>query len=124
MNKVSKHQVDFEELGFQLMRPGKVYNSGVNVNRKRFVSWFGTDAFIVLIIWKFLFKSRWMECINQHKPEHLLWARNYMKTYATEANISSNFGGVDEKTIRKWVWFYICGIADLSCRVVSYFIIV
>ena len=29
------------------------------------------------------------------------------------------YGGVDEKTVRKWVWFYVQGISELASKAVS-----
>ena len=53
-------------------------------------------------------------------PAHLLWALSFMKTYATEENMASFFGGVDEKTMWKGVWFYANGISEMASKVVSF----
>ena len=97
--------INFEELGFGFMRPGKTISERIGYQNRRFKGWFGTDAFIVAIIWKNLFKMSRMAHIRTPNPVHLLWALNFIQTYATEENMASLFGGVDEKNMRKWVWF-------------------
>ena len=52
-------------------------------------------------------------------PSHLLWALYFMKNYETKSEDVTNFDGVDEKTLRKWVWFYVKGISKLASNVVS-----
>ena len=45
---------------------------------------------------------------------------HFLKVYATEENNASHVGA-DEKTFRKWVWFYAECIANLERNVVSAF---
>jgi hypothetical protein len=49
---------------------------------------------------------------------HLLWALMWMKTYAKESTLSSA-AGVDEKTFRKWMHFFVDAISNLEYKVVS-----
>jgi hypothetical protein len=65
--------------------------------------------------------SCWRMCQHKDektKPEHLLWALKFMKTYATEENLAKEFG-VTRKTLRKWIWATIEGIAKCRKQVVS-----
>ena len=65
--------------------------------------------------------SGWMYSnLTKPNPIHLFWALNFLKNYETESVCASKFGGVDEKTLRKWVWIYIKGIASLASQVVSF----
>jgi hypothetical protein len=72
------------------------------------------------ITWRKLHKSGWLEFAGSRgpKPEHLLWAFMWLKAYHTE-DIGSALAGVDEKTFREKVWFYVEGIARLDTDVVS-----
>ena len=45
------------------------------------------------------------------KPKHLLWALIFLKTYTTESSLLVAIG-VDEKTLRKWIFIIIYAISD------------
>ena len=110
---------DFEDLAFEKMRPGKTNNRSAIFSRRRFRSWFGTDPFIVSLIWEMLHMFGWHSKTTKANPFHLLWALNFMKNYETESECAIKFANVDEKTLRKWVWFYVTGISRLASNVVS-----
>ena len=110
---------DFEDLAFKTMRPGKKNRKNVGFSGRRFRSWFGTDPLIVQLIWRMLYESRWLFKGYFAKPIHLLWSLHFLKNYETESENASIYGSVDEKTVRKWVWFYIQGISKLASKVVS-----
>ena len=65
--------------------------------------------------------SGWLSKVNKANPFHLFWALKFLKNYETESVCAAKFDGVDEKTLRKWVWFYISGISQLASKVVSHF---
>ncbi len=46
-------------------------------------------------------------------PKHLLWCLLFLKGYLTEAMMSVLLKA-DEKTIRKWVWYFIYALNDLE----------
>jgi hypothetical protein len=51
---------------------------------------------------------------------HYLWALAFMQLYpANESALSSNLGGSDPKTIRRYIWPMIQSIFDLEAVVVS-----
>ena len=47
------------------------------------------------------------------KPKHLLWVLIFLKTYTTESSLAVAIG-VDEKTLRKWIFIIIYAISDLE----------
>ena len=47
------------------------------------------------------------------KPKHLLWALIFLKTYNAESSLAVAIG-VDEKTLRKWIFIIIYAISDLE----------
>ena len=46
--------------------------------------------------------------LSNVRPQHLLWALNFLKVYASEAALIAIVGGgPTRKTHRKWVWYVI-----------------
>ena len=71
------------------------------------------------LTWRKLHKSGWLRYAGlRPKPEHLLWTFMWLKCYFTE-NVGASIAGVDEKTYRDHVWFYLRGLAQLDVDVVS-----
>ena len=58
---------------------------------------------------------------------HLLWALIFLKLYPKEGAMCALAGGpegaIDPKTLRKWIWPFIDGLAELDVYVVSAFFI-
>ena len=108
--------LDFLELGTELKRR-KV--STDNVNHCRFKTWFGIDWNLMSVVWHLLWSIGWMARLKQQaNPKHLLWTLLFLKEYKKEGDHAADFEA-EEKTVRKWVWFYAEGIAALVSRVVS-----
>ena len=106
----------FLELGISLK--GKKLSSE-EVNLRRFKSWFGIEWKVISVVWYLLRKSGWMESLKQHpNPVHLLWALSFLKEYKKETDHAADVRK-EEKTFRKWAWFYAEGISTLVSRVVS-----
>ena len=109
--------IDFLHLGMGLM--GINYQkSNQRRNDLRFVALFGTQPVICLIVWNMLHK-RWTKYVNNPKAIHLLWALRFMKSYGSWEMHAAEVKA-DLKTVQKWVWFYIIGIASLIPKVVSH----
>ena len=90
------------------------------VAQDRFIGNFGTMPVIVAVLWRLL--KPWVRRQRGYcKPWHLLWTLMFMKTYGTEKHLAS-FVGADEKTWRKWVWYMLEGIHNLSPKVVSFMV--
>ena len=106
----------FLHAGMNLMRVnyGK---SNKKRNARRFVAIFGTTPDICLIIWNMLMDN-WTQYCNNPNPIHLLWSFRFMKAYNNWDSHAVEVG-VDSKTFRKWVWFYIKGISKLIPKMVS-----
>jgi hypothetical protein len=55
--------------------------------------------------------------------KHLLWTLHFFKAYPRQATVCSMVGGstgaFDPKTLRKYMWPFICAVADLEPAVVS-----
>ena len=85
---------------------------------RRFRSFFGCPAEVFICVW---------EMIVQHQLippgghfTHLFWAFLFMKLYPkNEIEFCGLLGGIDPKTMRKWVWPFIRAVAELHFVVVS-----
>jgi len=78
---------------------------------------FGCGPLVALVAWCMLEKQG-------HMPpggtiEHLLWTLQFMKVYGKTHTLCRLCGGIDAKTLRKWVWKFIEALADLEPYVVS-----
>ena len=104
----------YMDIGLQLKG---VRASTDGVNCRRWKSWFGVTPEIAAEVWCLL-KVDWTNNLTSPNPEHLLWALSLLKMYKKEAEHASEFR-VDEKTFRKWAFFYLEGIARLASKVVS-----
>ena len=116
-NNMSLSGSDFERLGQDLA--GYRSSSSYATKRRRFVSFFGIEACLVAVVWSFL--TGIIQAVKELKspnPIHLLWALLFVQCYDTEAR-NAALCKVDEKTYRKWCWFYLEATADLDVELVS-----
>ena len=94
---------------------GRVAGAPDNAYR-RFISFYGTDPLVVAILWLEL--QNWITQLNGCVLNHLFWSLYFLKNYGTEAQHAAVFH-VDEKTLRKWVWFILKGMTTLRVQFVS-----
>ena len=106
----------FLHSGMNLMRV-KYKRSNEKRNARWFVALFGTSPDVCLIIWNMLLDN-WTQYCNNPNPIHLLWSFRFMKAYNNWDSHAVEVG-VDSKTFRKWVWFYIKGVSKLMQKMVS-----
>ena len=62
--------------------------------------------------------QNWITQLNGCVLNHLFWSLFFLKNYGTEAQHAAVFH-VDEKTLRKWVWFILKGMTTLRVQFVS-----
>jgi hypothetical protein len=115
MNSSKVSAADFEQAALGILNRRRV-RAGVTWLR-RFVGMFGLEPIHCAIVWNELVLSGWTGRTRCAKPVHLLWALHFLRVYPTEEVLVARVG-VDEKTARKWVWFYIHGIARLTLKIV------
>ena len=94
--------IHFERIGAQFMRRDPQLFS----NERRFRAFFGVAPQVCAKLWS----SCSVNLPSSTKPTHLLWALNFLKVYST-IEVLAAIAGVDEKTLRKWVW---CIVEELS----------
>lgn len=63
-----------------------------------FISMFGLSPKVIAVVWNIT------PFDDDVKLLHMLWALNFLKTYATESVLIQLAGNVDRKTYRKRVW--------------------
>jgi len=107
---------DFEKIGMGVIGfQGNMTNKRM---KRRFNSSFGLEPELCKVVWDALIESSYVG--SNPRPKHFFWTLHFLKVYATEENNASHVGA-DEKTFRKWVWFYAECIANLERNVVSAF---
>lgn len=85
---------------------------------RRFRSCFGIGAHIAILAWNMMLQRDLLPDIGSFR--HYLWALMFMKLYAeNETEMCILMGGIDPKTMRKYVWPYIYSIFELHYFVVS-----
>jgi hypothetical protein len=119
MPSIPMSAVAFEEIGMVIM--GRRRRSGKTFLR-RFTAWFGIEPFLCAIVWQELQDSGWAGYASCAHPEHLLWALLFLCCYQTE-EVHASLVGADEKTFRKWAWFFAEGIAGLDAKFVSRYLV-
>lgn len=105
MDRISTSR--FADLGGEMARnsPGLSFKT----EQRRFRALFGVSAELCADVWSRTAASR----PPKSRPVHLLWALLFLKVYGSEQT-HRTITGVDEKTFRKWSWFFIELIADLN----------
>jgi len=105
----------FNSLGTKLIRDCK----GA-VRSRRFRALFGISAVCIAILWADIANQGFLNHLGLRslKPMHFLWTLLFLKVYSKE-EVNAMQVGCDEKTFRKWTWFYAECIADLDTQYVS-----
>ena len=88
---------------------------------RRFRAWFGPSTIVCAKTWVLIVEMNAGDggmCPGATK-ERFLWGLSILKRYNTEENLAAAAGGVDEKTLRKWGWFFIDELSFLEPVVVS-----
>ena len=89
---------------------------------RRFKSLYGSNPIVYSVLWENLQTTDIEEAKitpkNKEDLEKFLMSIYWLKTNDTEAKIVSRFRFKDEKTVRKWCWFYAKKIQALLPEVV------
>ena len=102
MDKKLPEVIHFERIGAQFMRLDPQRFS----NERRFQAFFGVPPRVCAELWS----NCTVNLPSSTKPTHLLRALNFLKLDST-TEVLDAIAGVDEKTLRKWVW---CVLEELS----------
>lgn len=85
---------------------------------KLFITQFGTTPLICCTLWLMMSAKLGNNMLRGACPKKLLWALLFLKTYAFEGT-RKTICKADQKTIRKWTWYFIHQVAELAPDVVS-----
>ena len=89
---------------------------------RRFRSTFGCSAEVCITAWNKMIQLGLLPEGDTPSASfnHYLWALAFLKLYPeNETTMCSILGGIDAKTMRKWVWPYIGSMFELKYDVVS-----
>lgn len=82
-------------------------------DERRCIGSFGVSPTLCSILWNKV------ELVKEGVfPSHLLWSLLFLKIDDTQDFLCS-ITGSDEKTLRKWAWYFVKEIASLEAQVVS-----
>ena len=79
----------------------------------RLRSFFGVSVAVILDAWYRMVGAQNL-LPKGGKVYHMLWALMFMKLYGSEASLCAHAGGIDPKTLRKWVWPFIFALSELE----------
>jgi hypothetical protein len=82
--------------------------TGGTRDQRRFISLFGIAPELVAHVWTGVDVG-----VEPTTPVHLLWALMFLKIYSNET-VHATLAGADEKTFRKWSWFWVSKLANLQ----------
>lgn len=109
---------DFESIAFGLFRQG-IISGSTKVRNRRMIAWIGSTPEMLARVWYLLEEGFGGMLPRGATKERLLWALLLLKNYnSTEMN-AAQCGGVDEKTFRKWAWWFLEELSFLESHVVS-----
>ena len=84
---------------------------------RKFREWFGCGPLVALATWNMLLVQELLPADGT--LEHFLWTLMFMKQYQKTELMCRLCGGIDPKTLEKWVWAFIDAISCLESFVVS-----
>jgi hypothetical protein len=96
---------------------GRNADLAADAMQRRFRANFGVGSIVCNVAWKLLKENG---RANAAEPKHLLYALKWLKTNGTEHVLASDLR-INEKTLRKWVWFFVNALADQETDVVRPF---
>ena len=103
---------DINHIGLALLGYTKINMIATKVVNRKFVEAFGLPTRLIYLIWR--------KCIfpPKTKPKHLFWALFFLRHYPTANELGQTFKTCP-KTMKKWVWPVLRGIAALYGEMVS-----
>lgn len=119
LQEIKELESDFRRAAFDLFWNGRQLPSR-NVCNRRMISWVGASAEMLARAW-YLIQETFENGVMPRGAslERLLWGLLLLKNYDTDENNASRCGGVDEKTYRKWAWWFLRELSYLEANVVS-----
>jgi hypothetical protein len=109
--------MDFILLGKDMMGRSEKRMGTMASEERRFRELFGVSPEVALVMWNLLLEYRLVPF--KGTMTHFLWTLCFLKVYAKLQPMCALCGGIDPKTLKKWVWAFIDALASLEGYVVS-----
>ena len=84
----------------------------------RFKLLYGTYPEVIFDVIKRLIKKGLLNEIKEWQIDRIFFMFDFLKNYTSETRSASDFD-VDEKTFRKWVWFFLEKMTNINNGIVS-----
>ena len=108
-------------LNFLGFNPFRTQNHSANTNKLHFERGFGASAKACCALFQDIqVVDLGIAAITKPKVSHFLLAIHWLRRYPTEG-AHAGLSGLDEDTVRKWVWRYCTAIQTLKTHKVSFF---
>ncbi len=88
---------------------GHYLSQSVNLGYRKFRCFFGISPQVCSLVWELL-KPK---LCSGAQPKHLLWSLLFLRQYNAELT-NRILVGADEKTFRKWTWYFIKLLSKLD----------
>ena len=105
-----------ENLGFEIRRAIKPRSA--QISKKRFKGLYGTYPEVIFYVWDQLIRKNVIEKYDLRRLKRFFFMFDFLKNYCIEHHCAIDFS-VDEKTYRKWVWYYLEKVSKITNSVVS-----
>ena len=105
-----------EKLGFEI-RLGNESRSNATT-RRRFKVLYGTYPEVICDVWNQLILKRLIVKYDKCTLKRFFLMFDFLKNYCIENRCAMDFA-IDEKTYRKWVWFFLEKVSHLVKYIVS-----
>lgn len=115
---------DFATLAFHLFRNGRSVPESKNVRDRRMIGWIGATSETLARAWYLLEKDGEYIMPRGATKERFLYGLLLLKNYDTDENNAARCGSIDEKTFRKWAWWFLEELTNIEDVVVSRIIVI
>lgn len=117
LQEIESLEDEFARAAFNLFWNGQMPASK-KVRDRRMIGWVGATQGMLARAWYLLEEQ--FDGVMPHgaTQERFLWGLLLLKNYDTVENNASRCGGVDEKTFRKWAWWFLSELSYLETVVV------
>ena len=113
-NTIQELEADFIAIAYRLFK-GRTPSSSHLVNDRRLRAWCGCSPTVIAKVWNLLDRFGGLE--QEATRDRLLWALHLLTSY-NNTETSAAFCKADEKTFRRWAWYFIEEISYLENFVV------
>jgi hypothetical protein len=108
---------DFIRLGKDMMGCSEKARGAMSREDRQFYELFGVGSNVALVAWNLINELDLLP--EGGTMTHFPWTLCFLKVYAKQGPMCGLCGGVDHKTLKKWIDKFLVALADLEPHVVS-----